>query len=250
MRVCRDGRLHRARTGVRRPRERAIEGEPGELVSLFALHGPAQDVRTEGLTYSLDGETLEPGSTRGVSNVLLEERASVSVGSGVLLAVCPREGAKPTRCHKGALVALLAAVLLAAAGCGGDGPPTDVVLLTHDSFAVSKPSCKKFERDTGLGFKFLKAGDAGEVVTKAALTAGNPQGDVLFGVDNTLLSRALDADVFEPYESPSLERVDPEHILDPNKRHSRRSRRGLPQLRPGTWSPKRAASHRPARSRR
>ena len=74
--------------------ERAIEGEPGELVSLFALHGPAEDVRTEGLTYSLDGETLEPGSTRGVSNVLVGERASVSVGSGVLLAVRPREGAK------------------------------------------------------------------------------------------------------------------------------------------------------------
>jgi thiamine pyrophosphokinase len=74
--------------------ERAIEGEPGELVSLFALHGPAQDVRTEGLTYSLDGETLEPGSTRGVSNVLLGERASVSLGSGVVLAVRPREGAK------------------------------------------------------------------------------------------------------------------------------------------------------------
>ena len=74
--------------------QRAIEGEPGELVSLFALHGPAEDVRTEGLTYSLDGETLEPGSTRGVSNVLLGERARVSVGSGVLLAVCPRGGAK------------------------------------------------------------------------------------------------------------------------------------------------------------
>ena len=74
--------------------ERAIEGEPGELVSLFALHGPAEDVRTEGLTYLLDGETLEPGSTRGVSNVLVGERARVSVGSGVLLAVCPRGGAK------------------------------------------------------------------------------------------------------------------------------------------------------------
>jgi thiamine pyrophosphokinase len=74
--------------------ERAIEGEPGELVSLFALQGPAEDVRTEGLSYSLDGETLEPGSTRGVSNVLVGERARVSVGSGVLLAICPRGGAR------------------------------------------------------------------------------------------------------------------------------------------------------------
>jgi len=74
--------------------QRAIEGEPGELVSLFALHGPAEDVRTEGLAYSLDGETLEPGSTRGVSNVLVGERARVSTGSGVLVAVCPRGGAR------------------------------------------------------------------------------------------------------------------------------------------------------------
>ena len=74
--------------------QRAIEGEPGELVSLFALHGPAEDVRTEGLAYSLDGETLEAGSTRGVSNVLVGERARISVGSGVLLAVCPRGGEK------------------------------------------------------------------------------------------------------------------------------------------------------------
>lgn len=126
--------------------------------------------------------------------------------------------ARGTSCRKGALLALLAAVLLAAAGCGGDDTPTDVVLLTHDSFAVSDAVKQEFERDSGLKLRILKAGDAGEVVTKAALTAGNPQGDVLFGVDNTLLSRALEEDVFEPYESAALENVDPEHILDPDHR--------------------------------
>ncbi|MEP7225541.1 MAG: thiamine ABC transporter substrate-binding protein, partial [Actinomycetota bacterium] len=53
---------------------------------------------------------------------------------------------------------------------------------------------------------------------KALLTAGNPQGDVLFGVDNTLLSRALDGDVFEPYESPALADVDARLVLDPEHR--------------------------------
>jgi thiamine transport system substrate-binding protein len=75
-----------------------------------------------------------------------------------------------------------------------------------------------FEQETGLELKILKAGDAGEVVTKATLTAGNPQGDVLFGVDNTLLSRALDGDVFEPYESPALESVGTDYDLDPEHR--------------------------------
>ena len=45
----------------------------------------------------------------------------------------------------------------------------------------------------------VTGGDAGEVVNKAVLTAGNPEGDVLFGVDNTLLSRAVDAGIFAPY---------------------------------------------------
>jgi thiamine transport system substrate-binding protein len=128
-----------------------------------------------------------------------------------------------TSCYENVFVALLTAVLLSAvalvaAGCGGDDAPTDVVLLTHDSFAVSDAVTREFEAETGLKLKILKAGDAGEVVTKAALTAGNPQGDVLFGVDNTLLSRALDGDVFEPYEPASLGKVDPAYILDPDHR--------------------------------
>lgn len=74
-------------------KQRAIEGEPGDLVSLLALHGQAEGVRTEGLAYPLDGATLEAGSTLGMSNVLVGKRASVSLGSGVLLVVCPRGGA-------------------------------------------------------------------------------------------------------------------------------------------------------------
>ena len=103
---------------------------------------------------------------------------------------------------------------LVASGCGGGEEHKDVVLVTHDSFAVSDDVRKAFERETGLKLRILQAGDAGEVVTKAVLTAGNPQGDVLFGVDNTLLSRALDGDVFEPYESAALEDVDPQYVLD------------------------------------
>ncbi|MBA3376759.1 MAG: thiamine diphosphokinase [Actinobacteria bacterium] len=69
--------------------ERTLSGRPGELVSLFAVHGPAESVRTDGLAYPLDGETLEPGSSRGVSNIFVEETARVSVERGVLLAVRP-----------------------------------------------------------------------------------------------------------------------------------------------------------------
>ena len=69
--------------------ERVLSGRPGELLSLFAVHGPAEGVSTEGLAYPLDGETLEPGSSRGVSNVFVEETARVGVERGVLLAIRP-----------------------------------------------------------------------------------------------------------------------------------------------------------------
>ena len=69
--------------------EREFVGEPGELLTLLALGGPAVGVRTEGLLYALDGDTLEPGSTRGVSNLFAAERVRIELAAGVLLAVRP-----------------------------------------------------------------------------------------------------------------------------------------------------------------
>jgi thiamine pyrophosphokinase len=69
--------------------ERTLEGTAGELVSLLAVHGAAEGVRTEGLAYPLDGDILEPGSTRGVSNVFTGGKARISLEHGVLLVVRP-----------------------------------------------------------------------------------------------------------------------------------------------------------------
>jgi thiamine transport system substrate-binding protein len=114
-----------------------------------------------------------------------------------------------TLCYK-AVAALLAAAALAAAGCGsGEGSPREVVLVTHDSFAVSKPVKSAFERETGLTLRILQGGDAGEALNRALLTAGDPQGDVLFGVDDSLLSRAIEGDLFTEYRSSELDAVDP-----------------------------------------
>jgi thiamine pyrophosphokinase len=78
-------RVHVVRGTVR------LDGAPGELVTLLAVHGPADGVVTDGLLYPLHGETLRPGSTRGVSNEMTAAVASVSVDDGVLLAVLPGE---------------------------------------------------------------------------------------------------------------------------------------------------------------
>jgi thiamine pyrophosphokinase len=71
---------------------RTLEGAPGELVTLLAVGGDAEGVRTEGLAYPLRGETLEAGSTRGVSNVFESESAYVAVERGTLLAIRPGGG--------------------------------------------------------------------------------------------------------------------------------------------------------------
>ena len=72
--------------------EHELHGEAGDLCTLLPLGGPALGVRTEGLRFPLRGETLEPGSTRGVSNELLSSVARVSLVDGVLLAILPDPG--------------------------------------------------------------------------------------------------------------------------------------------------------------
>jgi thiamine transport system substrate-binding protein len=97
-------------------------------------------------------------------------------------------------------------------------PPTpaipEVVLLTHDSFALSDSVIAAFQQQTGYTLKILRAGDAGAMVNQAILSKSHPLGDVLFGVDNTFLSRALDAGIFEPYVAAGLGGVPAEFQLD------------------------------------
>lgn len=64
-------------------------GAPGDVVTILPLHGDAQGVRTEGLEYPLRGEILPSGTTRGVSNVLVDREATVSLDGGTILVVRP-----------------------------------------------------------------------------------------------------------------------------------------------------------------
>jgi thiamine pyrophosphokinase len=70
-------------------RERVLAGGLGELISLLAVHGPARGVVTDGLAYPLRGETLVPGSSRGLSNLFAAPEARLSLEDGSLLAVRP-----------------------------------------------------------------------------------------------------------------------------------------------------------------
>lgn len=119
--------------------------------------------------------------------------------------------------HRLTLIATSVALVLTACG-SGDSEPTELTLVTHDSFLVSEGTLESFTEETGIEVRVLKAGDAGEVLSQAILTEDNPIGDVLFGVDNTFLSRALNEDLFTPYESPLLAVVPDSLELDDQHR--------------------------------
>ncbi|MDP2012635.1 MAG: thiamine ABC transporter substrate-binding protein [Actinomycetota bacterium] len=88
--------------------------------------------------------------------------------------------------------------------------PTTVRLLAHDSFVVSESLLEQFKKDTGITIEVMTAGDAGAMVAGAVLAAGSPSADVMFGIDNTLLSKAVDAEVFSPYTASDADSIVPE----------------------------------------
>jgi thiamine transport system substrate-binding protein len=105
------------------------------------------------------------------------------------------------------LMALLAAV----AACDGEEAerPESIKLIAHDSFAgsVTEDTFAPFTEATGIEVEMIAAGDAGSMVNQAALSKDNPLADVLFGVDDTFLSRALEEEIFIEHRSPLLETV-------------------------------------------
>jgi thiamine transport system substrate-binding protein len=106
-------------------------------------------------------------------------------------------------------LALIIAFCIPAA-CTSDGT-AGITLVTYSSFPVEgtavNDAIAQFEAESGIDVRILIAGDTGTMVTKAVLTAGAPEGDVMWGVDSTMLGRAIAADVFEPHRANGLEAV-------------------------------------------
>ena len=115
------------------------------------------------------------------------------------------------------ILLFLSSFLLQLAACGSQEPAT-LTIMTHDSFAVSEEVVKAFEEANKAKVVFLPSGDAGAMLNKAILSKGAPLADLLFGVDNTFLSRALEADIYEAYDSPALGNVSDDFRLDSSNR--------------------------------
>lgn len=85
----------------------------------------------------------------------------------------------------------------------GGGTDAKVTLVAHESFALPEELVAKFEEDSGYELEISKLADAGALTNQLVLSKDDPVGDVVFGVDNTFATRAVDEDVFEPY-APEL----------------------------------------------
>ncbi len=124
------------------------------------------------------------------------------------------------------LILLLTLVLLLAA-CAtptselAETGTTELRVMTHDSFSISEGVITQFEAEHNVTVQFLQAGDAGTMLNQANLTKDAPQADVIYGVDNTFLSRALQADIALPLDDLNLDQIadnldiDPEHRFFP-----------------------------------
>jgi thiamine transport system substrate-binding protein len=114
-------------------------------------------------------------------------------------------GRTPRRRTTAVLAVLaVAAVVASCSGSGdGDGGSADaerrVVLLTYDSFALPEGAAETFRRETGARIEVRTRGDSGSVLTSALLSAGSPEADVIFGIDDTSATRVTDEDLLEPY---------------------------------------------------
>jgi thiamine transport system substrate-binding protein len=96
--------------------------------------------------------------------------------------------------------------------------PRTLRIMTHESFDISEEVIAAFEAQHDVTVEILEAGDAGVMLNQAILSADHPLADVLYGVDNTLLGRALEADIFEAYASPLLAEIPDRLELDAQHR--------------------------------
>ncbi len=114
------------------------------------------------------------------------------------------------------LLSLLVVFILAACATPTPAGPRTLRVMTYSSFSVSDEVITEFEQTHNATMQFLDAGDTGKMLNQAILSKDNPQADVLYGIDNTFLSRALQEDIFVPYQPQALTDIPAAYQLDPN----------------------------------
>ncbi len=110
---------------------------------------------------------------------------------------------------------IIGAAILALAGCSTPAVESEqpLVLVTHDSFNLSEGILDQFTQETGIPVTVQSSGDAGQLVNTLVLTKDSPLGDVVFGIDNTFASRAVENGVLADYVSGDLTSAEDKYLL-------------------------------------
>ncbi|MDO5735989.1 MAG: thiamine ABC transporter substrate-binding protein [Propionibacteriaceae bacterium] len=86
----------------------------------------------------------------------------------------------------------------------GPSSSTTLTVVTHDSFAMSEELKARFAAESGLDVTYVAPGDGGALVNQLVLTKDAPLGDVVYGIDNSFSSRAVQEGVIAEYDSAAL----------------------------------------------
>ena len=120
--------------------------------------------------------------------------------------VCCLWRLRPSACCVGALKVFVMnrRLLLSGLACvAAQWSPTasfaaeELRVMVHSSFSLPKPVLASIEAKHGVKLSIVKGGDAGEMLNKLILTRAKPIADVVFGLDNTLVGKALASHVLE-----------------------------------------------------
>jgi thiamine transport system substrate-binding protein len=120
------------------------------------------------------------------------------------------------------IVAVGTALLLLLAGTAAASPAVEqeaqLVVYAYDSFVAEWGPAPlivpKFEEEHGVRVEVISVGDAGQVLNRAILEKDDPKADIIVGIDNNMLSRALEESVLQRYRSPNLDAVPQWLIFD------------------------------------
>ncbi|MCD6450206.1 MAG: thiamine ABC transporter substrate-binding protein [Thermotogaceae bacterium] len=97
------------------------------------------------------------------------------------------------------LVLILTAVLYSA----------QLVVYTYDSMVsgLAKKIEPLFEEKYGIDVKFVSFGDAGNIISRILLEGKKTQADVILGLDQNLLLKAVERGILFPYKPKNISRV-------------------------------------------
>ncbi len=119
-----------------------------------------------------------------------------------------------------AAIALVLAAPLSATGTGEPEPSDELVIYSYDAFPQSLETVivEHFEQEYGLTPTLERFQDTGGLYNQVWLERSNPGADVVIGLDNTYVGRALEADLFQAYRPDGADRLRDDVVIDPDYR--------------------------------